>query len=79
MNLQEKNECPCIWSMFSTISRYSTTKTENMLTLPVRRYLVPTPFTRGGGGGVEPNPYNFENGRLYNLQLWQAIRTIYER
>ena len=50
-------------------------------TLPVRKYLVPTPSTKGGGGGggVEPTPHDFENGRLYNLQLWQAIRTIYER
>ena len=30
-------------------------------------------------GGVEPTPYDLENGRLYKLQLWQAIRTIYER
>ena len=30
--------------------------------------------------GVEPTlPYDPENGRLYELQLWQAIRTIYER
>ena len=56
------------------------------LTLPVRRYLVPTPSTkegRGGGGGggrmVEPTPHDLENGQLYKLQLWQAIRTIYER
>ena len=26
------------------------------------------------GGGVEPTPHDFENGKLYNLQLWQAIR-----
>ena len=31
------------------------------------------------GGGVEPTPYDPENSRLYKLQLWQAIRTIYER
>ena len=30
-------------------------------------------------GGVEPTSHDFENGRLYNLQLWQVIRTIYER
>ena len=31
-------------------------------------------------GVVEPTlPYDPENGRLYELQLWQAIRTIYER
>ena len=31
--------------------------------------------------GVEPtpSPHDFGNGRLYNLQLWQAIRPIYER
>ena len=28
LNEQEKNGFSCIWSMFSTISRYSTTKTE---------------------------------------------------
>ena len=34
----------------------------------------------GGRGEVEPTPlHDFGNGRLYNLQLWQAIRTIYER
>ena len=51
------------------------------LTLPVRRYLAPTPSTKvaPGGGGVEPTPHDFGNDRLYNLQLWQAIRTIYER
>ena len=32
------------------------------------------------GGGVEPTlPFDSKNGRLYELQLWQAIRTIYER
>ena len=46
-----------------------------ILTLPVRRYLV-----RKGRGVVEPTlPYDPENGRLYELQLLQAIRTIYER
>ena len=45
-----------------------------MLTLPVQRYLVPTPTW-----GVEPTPHDLENSRLYKLQLWQAIRTIYER
>ena len=33
----------------------------------------------GGGGGLSRPPYDLENGRLYKLQLWQAIRTIYER
>ena len=47
-------------------------------TLPVRRYLVPTPSTKGGGGVSQP-PYDLENGRLHKLQLRQAIRTIYER
>ena len=37
-------------------------------------------YEGGGGGGVEPTlPYDPENGNLYELQLWQAIRTIYER
>ena len=50
------------------------------LTLPVRRYLVPTPSTKGGGlGEATPYPHNFGNCKLYNLKLWQAIRTIYER
>ena len=50
------------------------------LPLPVRRCLVPTPSTKGGGGGgFEPILHDLENGRLYKLQLWQAIRTIYER
>ena len=45
----------------------------------LQRYLVPTPSTKGGGG-VEPTlPYDPKNGILYELQLWQAIRTIYER
>ena len=35
---------------------------------------------RGGGGqGGRADPHDFENGRLYSLQLWEAIRTIYER
>ena len=38
------------------------TKT-SCLTLPVRRYLVPTPSTKGGGGLSRP-PYDLENGRL---------------
>ena len=34
----------------------------------------------GGGGGFSRTPlYDLENGRLYKLQTWQAIRTIYER
>ena len=37
-------------------------------------------FYEGGGGGLtRPPSHVFGNGRLYNLQLWQAIRTIYER
>ena len=47
------------------------------LTLPVRRYLVPTPSTKGALS--QPSPYDLENGRLYKLLLWQTIRTIYER
>ena len=31
------------------------------------------------GGGLSRPPYDLKNGRLYKLQLWQAIRTIYER
>ena len=47
------------------------------LSLPVRRYLLPT-LLQGGGGGIEPTPpYDFKNGRLYKLQFWQA--SIYER
>ena len=34
---------------------------------------------KGGGGGIEPTPHDLEKGRLYELQLWQANRTIYER
>ena len=34
-------------------------------------------YGRGGGGWA--NPHDLENGSLYKLQLWQAIRTIYER
>ena len=30
------------------------------LTLLVRRYLVPTPSTKGGGGGCEPIPHDLE-------------------
>ena len=49
-------------------------------TLPVRKYLVPTPSTKGeGGGGLSRPPYDLENGRLYKLQFWQAIMTIYEK
>ena len=52
-----------------------------MLTFPVRRYFVPTPSKKGGGGGgVLSRPLSdLENGRLYKLQLWQAIRIIYEK
>ena len=54
-----------------------------ILTLPVRRYLVPTPSTKGGGDWVDPPspppPRDLENCGLYKLQLWQIIRTIYER
>ena len=53
------------------------------LTLPVRRYLVPTPSTKGGGGGggeeeVEPTPTmisetadstNFNFGRQSGLSM----------
>ena len=50
------------------------------LTLPVRRYVASTPSAKvGGGGGGGATPYDLENGRLYKLQLWQAISTIYER
>ena len=28
---------------------------------------------------IPPPPHDLENGRLYKLQLWQAIRTIYEK
>ena len=36
---------------------------------------------KGGGGRrkFEPTPHDLENGRLYNLPIWQAIRTIYRR
>ena len=40
-------------------------------------------FYEGGGGGggwwLSRPSYDLENGRLYKLQLWQAIITIYER
>ena len=50
------------------------------LTLPVRRYLVSTLSTKGvGGWGFEPTPHDFGNGRLHNLEPWQAIRTTCER
>ena len=35
-------------------------------------------FYKGGGGGGA-DPHGFGNDRLYDLQLWQAIRPIYER
>ena len=54
--------------------------TDHILTLPVRRYLVPTHSMKGGGGGGGlSRPHDFGEGRLYNLQLWQAIKPIYER
>ena len=46
------------------------------LSLPVRRYLLLTPSTKGGGGGGGRGGYDLENGRLYRVQLWQIIRTI---
>ena len=36
-------------------------------------------FYEGGLSYPPPPPRDFGNGRLYNLKLWQAIRTIYER
>ena len=49
-------------------------------------YLVPHLLRRagrgegeGGRGEGESTPYDLENGRLYKLQLWHAIRNIYER
>ena len=51
-----------------------------VLTLPVRRYLVLTLYTKGARGlSRTPPPHDVENGILCNFQLWQAIRTIYER
>ena len=44
-----------------------------LIYFPVRKYLVPIPSTKGGWGGGLPTPYDLENGRLYNLQLWKAI------
>ena len=39
-----------------------------LLRPPLRRYLVPTPSTKeGGGGGFDPTPYDLENVRLYKL------------
>ena len=32
-----------------------------------------------GGLSRTPPPVDLKNGRLYKLQLWQAIRTIYDR
>ena len=32
----------------------------------------------GGGGGVDPTSHELEDGRTYNLQLWQTMQTIYE-
>ena len=40
---------------------------------------IHTFYEERGGGGLSRPPYDLENGRLYKLQLWQAIRTIYER
>ena len=37
----------------------------------------------GGGGGAggefDSDPHDLGHDRLYNLQFWQTIRTIYER
>ena len=35
-------------------------------------------FYEGGGGGWA-NSHDLKKGRLYNLQLWQATRTVYVR
>ena len=51
----------------------------NILQFVARRYLVRTPSTKGGEGGLSRPPYDLKNGRLCKLQLFQAIRTIYER
>ena len=32
-----------------------------------------------GAGALSRPPYDLENSRFYNFQLWQTIRTIYER
>ena len=34
-------------------------------------------FYEVGGGGLSRPPCDFENGRLYKLHLWQAIRAIF--
>ena len=65
-----------LWVM--THSFYVMLCQSSSLTFPLRRYLVPTPSTKRGGGG-EPTSHDLENGRLYKLQLWQIIRIIYER
>ena len=41
---------------------------EKFLTLPVWRYLVPTPSTKVEGGGVELSPYDLENDTLYKRE-----------
>ena len=52
----------------------------NVINPSCTKLLVPTTSTKGGGGGeLSQLPHDFRNSRLYNLQLWQAIRTIHER
>ena len=47
----------------------------------MRGYLVLRPTTKGRGGGGELSrpPHDYKNGKLYNRQFLQIIRTIYEK
>ena len=48
------------------------------LTLPLPSLLVPTPFTRGGGGRPDP-PCYLRNHFPYELEILYGIRDIFER
>ena len=62
------------WSSYCCNDHIFAVDVLTALTLPVQRYLVPTPSTKEGG--LSRPPHDFEKGRLYKLQLWQAIRTM---
>ena len=47
-----------------------------MLTLPVPSRLVPTPYTKGGGGGVEPTPPSYLKNRCpHEPEILQVLET----
>ena len=70
---RSKHALPC--AQHPTPMTISSTEGRYGIIEPWEHYRISTK----GGGGVQPTPNDLENGGLYKLQPWQAIRTIYER